>query len=83
MDETDGQVDSLLSGLLRAKGRSLGDTAAPQVRFESALAMGDVWAIDQLWHELGFDGLSAVFRRARFTTPVELNRPGNRGGWLV
>ncbi len=71
VDETDGQVDSLLSGLLRAKGRSLGDNAAPQVRFESALALGDVWALDQLWHELGFDGLSAVFRRARFTTPVE------------
>lgn len=71
VDETDGQVDSLLSGLLRAKGRSLGDSAAPQVRFESALALGDVWALDQIWHELGFDGLSAVFRRARFTTPVE------------
>ena len=71
VDETDGQVDSLLSGLLRAKGRSLGDTAAPQVRFESALVLGDVWALDQLWHELGFDGLAGVFRRARFTTPVE------------
>jgi hypothetical protein len=71
VDETDGQVDSLLSGLLRAKGRSLGNTTAPQVRFESALALGDVWALDQLWHELGFDGLSSVFRRARFTTPVE------------
>ncbi|MDP3425068.1 MAG: IS1634 family transposase [Burkholderiaceae bacterium] len=71
VDETNGQVDSLLSGLLRAKGRSLSDASAPQVRFESALALGDVWALDQLWRELGFDGLSAVFRRARFTTPVE------------
>ena len=71
VDETDGQVDSLLSGLLRAKGRSLGDTAAPQVRFDSALALGDVWALDQLWHELGIDGLAGVFRCARFTTPVE------------
>ena len=41
------------------------------MRFESALALGDVWALDQLWHELGFDGLSAVFRRARFTNPIE------------
>jgi transposase len=71
VDETDGQVDSLLGGLLRAKGRSLGETSAPQVRFESALAFGDVWALDQLWHELGFDGLAAVFRRARFTNPIE------------
>ena len=46
VDETDGQVDALLGGLLRAKGRSLGETSAPQVRFESALALGDVWALD-------------------------------------
>ena len=61
----------MLGGLLRAKGRSLDDTSVPQVRFESALALGDVWALDQLWRELGFDGLAAVFRRARFSTPVE------------
>lgn len=71
VDESGGQVDALLGGLLRAKGRSLDDTSTPQVRFESALALGDVWALDQLWRELGFDGLAAIFRRARFTTPVE------------
>jgi transposase len=71
IDETGGQVDSLLGGLLRAKGRSIDDTSTPQVRFESALALGDVWALDQLWRELGFDSLGAVFRRARFTNPVE------------
>jgi hypothetical protein len=71
VDEPDGQVDSLLSGLLRAKGRSLSETSVPQVRFESALALGDVWALDQLWHELGFDRLAGVFRRARFTNPIE------------
>jgi len=71
LDEPGGPLDALLSGLLRAKGRPAGDVDAPQVRFESALALGDVWALDALWHELGFDGLSAVFRRARFTTAVE------------
>ena len=71
VDESDGQVDSLLNGLLRAKGRCVGEVSAPQVRFESALALGDVWALDQLWRELGFDGLGAIFRRARYTTPVE------------
>jgi transposase len=71
VDEDGGQVDSLLKGLLKAKGRLPDESNTPQVRFESALALGDVWALDQLWHELGFDGLSAVFRRARFTTPVE------------
>ena len=71
IDERGGQLDALLGGLLRAKGRQAGDGDAPQVRFESALALGDVWALDALWHELGFDGLSAVFRRARFSTAVE------------
>lgn len=71
VDESGGQVDALLNGLLRSKGRLPSDASAPQVRFESALALGDVWALDQLWHELGFDGLAAVFRRARFSTPVE------------
>lgn len=71
VDESGGQVDSLLNGLLRAKGKPGVELSTPQVRFESALALGDVWALDQLWHELGFDRLAAVFRRARYTTPVE------------
>ncbi|GMV02989.1 MAG: IS1634 family transposase [Burkholderiaceae bacterium] len=71
LDESGGQVDAVLDALLRAKGRARGDRAAPQVRFESALALGDVWALDELWRELGFDQLAGVFRRARHTTPVE------------
>jgi hypothetical protein len=70
VDENGGQVDAVLSALLRAKGRSA-DISTPQVRFESALALGDVWALDQLWRELGFDALAGVFRRARYTTAVE------------
>jgi hypothetical protein len=71
IDERGGQVDSLLNGLLRAKGRPVAGGGDLQVRFESALCLGDVWALDALWHELGFDRLGAVFRRARFTTAVE------------
>jgi hypothetical protein len=71
IDELGGQVDSLLNGLLRAKGRPVVVAGDPQVRFESALSLGDVWALDALWHELGFNRLGAVFRRARFTTAVE------------
>lgn len=71
VDEQGGQVDSLLNGLMRAKGRPAVAGDDPQVRFESALSLGDVWALDALWRELGFDGLAAVFRRARFTTAVE------------
>jgi hypothetical protein len=71
LDEQGGPLDALLNGLLRAKGRPVAASGDPQVRFESALSLGDVWAVDALWHELGFDRLSAVFRRARFTTAVE------------
>jgi len=72
LDETAGAVDSLLNGLLRATGRQpLAAHAPPQVQFESALALGDVWALDQLWRELGFDALAGVFRKARYTTPIE------------
>jgi transposase len=71
LDEDGGQVESLLKGLLRAKGMPTSMADTPQVAFESALALGDVWALDQLWKELGFDALAGVFRKARFTTPVE------------
>lgn len=71
IDESGGQVDAVLSALLRAKGRGDEGFAAPRITFESSLALGDVWALDQLWHELGFDRLAGVFRRARFTSPVE------------
>ena len=71
VDESDGAVDSLLKGLLRARGKSTDLAGVPQVEFESALALGDVWALDQLWRELGFDAIAGVFRRERFTTPVE------------
>lgn len=72
LDETGGGVDSLLNGLLRAKGQQpIGTSPSAQVEFESALALGDVWALDQLWKELGFDSLAGVFRKARYTTPVE------------
>jgi len=71
LDEAGGQVESLLKGLLRAKGMPASMADTPQVAFESALALGDVWALDQLWKELGFDALAAVFRKARYTTPVE------------
>jgi hypothetical protein len=71
LDEPGGPLDALLDGLLRAKGRPVASAGDPQLRFESALCLGDVWTLDALWHELGFDGLGAVFRRARFTTAVE------------
>jgi hypothetical protein len=52
IDESDGAVDSLLKGLLRARGKPTDLAVTPQVEFESALALGDVWALDQLWKQL-------------------------------
>lgn len=71
LDESDGQVDALLNSLLRAKGRKACAAQPPQVVFESALALGDVWALHSLWKEVGFDALATVFRRARYTTAIE------------
>jgi transposase len=71
LDEVGGGVDSLLMGLLRAKGLPASAAAPPQLEFDSALSFGDVWALEQLWDELGFDALAGVFRKARFTTAVE------------
>ena len=71
LDQSGGGVDTLLGGLLRAKGLGASMASTPQVSFESALALGDVWALDQLWKELGFDRLAAVFRKSRYTTPIE------------
>jgi transposase len=41
------------------------------VSFESARALGNVWALTELWKSLGFSGLRRVFRRTRRTTDVE------------
>lgn len=71
LDESDGQVDALLNSLLRAKGKTAPGAQPPPVLFESALALGDVWALHGLWKEIGFDLLGAVFRRARYTTAIE------------
>jgi len=71
LDEVGGGVDSLLSGLRRVKGMPGAAALPPQLEFESSLSFGDVWALDQLWCELGFDALAGVFRKARFTNAVE------------
>lgn len=68
LDETDGQVDAILRSLMRAKGHDIGQ---PQMTFKSALALGDVWALHSLWQEVGFNSLTRVFRKARYTTAVE------------
>lgn len=67
LDEAGGAVDSLIQGLLRATGRQAPASAAADIRFDSSLAYGDVFALDSLWRELGFDEIASVLRPARLS----------------
>ena len=49
----DKDLDPLINGLNRALGRS--ENAARPVEYDTALAYGDVFALQQLWTQLGFD----------------------------
>lgn len=65
IDEHGGPFERLLQSLLKARGLSPTAATAPQVRFESALSLGDVWALDQLWREIGFHNLAPEFDTKR------------------
>lgn len=73
LDQVGGELDSVINGLLKISGRDpMGERpSVPSVAFESARALGDVWALTELWKELGFGALRRVFRRTRHTTDVE------------
>lgn len=70
LDQLNSELESVISGLLRLTGKAL-PTAAPSVAFESARTYGDVWALTELWNELGFGGLRKLFRRTRHAIDVE------------
>lgn len=73
LDQIAGNLDSVLAGLLKVSGRSpdLLNPAEPSIEFESARALGDVWALNALWETLGFGELRRVFKKTRHTTDVE------------
>lgn len=73
LDQLGGELDSVINGLLKVSGRAALDAkpAPPSVSFESARALGDVWALTELWKELGFGELRRVFRRTRHSIDVE------------
>lgn len=64
-DQIDGQLDQVIAVLVRVTGKPIAVNKPPAIVFESARAFGDVWALTELWHELGFDQLQRVFRRTR------------------
>ena len=72
LDQLGGELDSVIDGVMKVAGRKPISAQEPaSVVFESARALGNVWALTELWNELGFGDLRRVFRRTRHTTDVE------------
>ena len=72
LDQIGDELDSVIDGLMKVAGRKPIETNEPaSVVFESARALGNVWALTELWNELGFSELRRVLRRTRHTTDVE------------
>jgi len=72
VDQLDGELDSVIDGLMKVAGRKPAVVDEPaSITFEPARALGNTWALTELWNELGFSGLRRVFRRTRHTTDVE------------
>jgi transposase len=71
LDDKDGsQLDALIRGLCRAAGRE--EPARVEITHEPARAYGDVFALHELWKELGFDrALGRVLRSGKRKLNVE------------
>ena len=82
--ELDAVIDGLLkvsgrqpvgaktaASALGAAASASGAIPASSLSFEAGRALGDVWALTELWKELGFSDLRRVFRRTRHTIDVE------------
>ena len=67
---TPEQLDPLINGLNRAVGRA--ENTASEVIQEPGLGFGDVFALHELWRDLGFDkALTRALRSGRRKTDVE------------
>ena len=72
LDQITGNLDAVISGLLKVTGRpDFLNAPLPPVEFESARALGNVWALNELWETLGFGELRRVFRKTRHSIDVE------------
>jgi len=66
----DGALDALIRGLSRAAGRE--EPPKLSVTFDAALAYGNVFALHELWKELGFDrALNRTLRSGKRSIDVE------------
>ena len=72
LDQLTDSLDSVISGLLKVTGRpDFLNAPLPAIEFESARALGNVWALNELWESLGFGGLRRVFRKTRHSIDIE------------
>lgn len=72
LDQMDGALDSVIGGLMKVTGRDMPARAIPpSVSFESARALGDLWALQELWNTLGFSELGRTFGKTRHQFDVE------------
>ena len=71
LDDKDGsQLDALIRGLCRAAGRQEPDKV--EITHEPARAYGDVFALHELWKDLGFDrALGRALRSGKRRLDVE------------
>jgi hypothetical protein len=82
----DRDLDPLINGLNRALGRA--ESSAQRVEYDSALAYGDLYALHQLWNELGFGrAIASALRSSRRSFDAEGKRPATPPcpqwqGWL-
>jgi hypothetical protein len=71
LDDKDGsQLDALIRGLCRAAGRE--EPAKVEITHEPARAYGDVFALHEIWKDLGFDrALARALRSGKRKLDVE------------
>lgn len=71
LDRLDGQkLDPLIHGLQRALGRV--PASAPVPEYDTALAFGDVYALNELWSSLGFgEAIKRALRSSRRSFDAE------------
>ena len=66
----DRDLDPLINGLNRALGRA--ESSAQRVEYDSALAYGDLYALHQLWNELGLGrAIASALRSSRRSFDAE------------
>ncbi len=72
LDQLTESLDSVISGLLKVTGRpDFLNAPSPDVEFESARALGNVWALNELLDSLGFGELRRVFKKTRHSIDIE------------